>query len=325
MQSMQLDAIIKLVQDSFQAVDALIIESLHSKTSLINDLSQYILQSSGKRIRPLIVLLIAKAYGYEGTHHIPLAAIIEFVHTATLLHDDVVDSANCRRGKKTVNSVWGNEAAVLMGDFLYSKAFQMLVSVGNLSVMKILADATNIMAEGEALQLLDRHKAETTENTYLNVIRCKTAKLFEASAQIGAILANADPKRVLMMTHFGIHLGTAFQLVDDVLDYRASPDKTGKNLGNDLAEGKITLPLIHILKNGTAEEIQLVKEAIREGGHEYFSAVQKIIETSGSIEYTLDYAALEITRAKKALDNLDPSPYKEAAFALANFALKRDC
>jgi octaprenyl-diphosphate synthase len=190
--------------------------------------------------------------------------------------------------------------------------------------MKILADATNIMAEGEALQLLDRHKAETTENAYLNVIRCKTAKLFEASAQIGAILANADSECVLAMTHFGIHLGTAFQLVDDVLDYRASPDKTGKNLGNDLAEGKITLPLIHILKNGTAEEIQLVKEAIREGGHEHFSAVQKIIETSDSIEYTLDFADLEITRAKKALDNLDPSPYKEAAFALANFALKRD-
>jgi len=321
---MQLDLIKAPVADSFQAVDALIMNSLHSKASIINDLGHYIIQSGGKRLRPLVVLLISGACGYKGKHHIDVATVIEFIHTATLLHDDVVDASNSRRGRETANNIWGNEAAVLVGDFLYSKAFQMLVVMNDPKVMKVLADATNTMAEGEALQLLDRHNAETTEGGYLNVIRSKTAKLFEASAQIGAILGKVDIALEQALTQYGVHLGTAFQLIDDVLDYEADPAIIGKDNGCDLAEGKVTLPLIYLLENGNAKEIRLIKEAIQEGGLEFFPAIQQLLINSGAIEYTKQFARIEIERAQKALTKLKPSPYREAASLLAEFAINRD-
>lgn len=321
---MQLDPIKSLVKDDFQAVNALILDALHSKASIINDLGHYIIQSGGKRLRPLVVLLVARACGYLGHHHINLAAVIEFIHTATLLHDDVVDDAVLRRGRKTANTVWGNEAAVLVGDFLYSKAFQMLMAVENLRVMNVLANATNIMAEGEALQLLERHNPETTEGGYLNIIRSKTAKLFEASAQIGAILGNANSMLELALTQFGMHLGTAFQLIDDVLDYEASPTDTGKKLGNDLAEGKVTLPLIYLLQNGNKKDTRLIQEAIRENGEQHLPLIQKMIQQSGALDYTRNFAKVESERAEKTLEKLSPSPYRDAAYALTEFAINRN-
>lgn len=323
-QYMQFESIKEPIRDSFQAVDALIVDSLHSKASIINDLGRYIIQSGGKRLRPLVVLLTAGACNYQGTHHIILAAIIEFIHTATLLHDDVVDDSTHRRGQKTANTVWGNEAAVLVGDFLYSKAFQMLVTVDNIAIMKVLADATNIMSEGEALQLLDRHNSETSEGSYLNVIRSKTAKLFEASAQIGAILGKVDKDLEDSMALYGLHLGTSFQLIDDVLDYQANPTKTGKSIGNDLAEGKVTLPLIYLLQNGKTEEVRQVRQAIRAGGEEYFPLIQKLITKSGAIEYTKRFAETEAKRAEQALTKLPASAFKDALRALVQFAVNRD-
>jgi octaprenyl-diphosphate synthase len=321
---MRLESIKEPVKDSFQAVDKLVVDSLHSKASIINDLGKYIIQSGGKRLRPLIVLLVARACGYQGNEHITLATVIEFIHTATLLHDDVVDASSHRRGQQTANNVWGNEAAVLVGDFLYSKAFQMLVSVANKSMMRVLADATNTMAEGEALQLLERHNAEMTENGYLNVIRSKTAKLFEASAQIGAILGQADEELEQAMAQFGIHLGTAFQLIDDLLDYQSSPLKTGKSIGNDLAQGKVTLPIIYLLQNGKADEIQQIRQAIQEGGYEHLPLIQNMLEKSGAIEYTQRFAQAEIKRAKEALSKLTPSPYQDSLQLLTQFAIERD-
>ncbi len=321
---MQLDPIKALVRDDFQAINALILDSLHSKASIINDLGHYIIQSGGKRLRPLVLILMAHACGYAGKHHINLATVVEFIHTATLLHDDVVDDAVLRRGRKTANNVWGNEAAVLVGDFLYSKAFQMLTAIENLRVMNVLANATNIMAEGEALQLLERRNPETTEGGYLNIIRSKTAKLFEASAQIGAILGNADSALELALAQFGMHLGTAFQLIDDVLDYEASPTDTGKKLGNDLAEGKVTLPLIYLLQNGNKKDTRLIQEAIRENGAQHLPLIQKMIRESGALDYTRNFAKVESERAKKALEKLSPSAYRDATYVLTDFAIHRN-
>ncbi len=321
---MQLDAIKSLVQDDFQAVDTLIADSLQSKASIVNDLGHYIVQSGGKRLRPLLVMLMAHATGYSGKHHIHLAAAIEFIHTATLLHDDVVDDAILRRGKKTANHVWDNKAAVLVGDFLYSKAFQLLMTTENLCVMNVLANTTNIMAEGEALQLLERHNPKTTEDGYLNIIRSKTAKLFEASAQVSAILGNVEQTLELELAQFGMHLGTAFQLIDDVLDYEASSADTGKKLGNDLAEGKVTLPLIYLLQNGNKQDLPLIQEAIHENGDQHLPLIQKMIRESGALDYTRHFAKIESTRAKKALEKLSPSVYRDAACALTDFAINRN-
>lgn len=321
---MQLDPIKALVTEDFQAVNALMVHSLRSEASIIDDLGHYLIQSGGKRLRPLILLLIARACGTQGTQPISLATVIELIHTATLLHDDVVDDSPLRRGQKTANSVWGNEAAVLVGDFLYSKAFQILMNVENLRAMKILADATNQMAEGEALQLLERHNPETTEGAYLKVIRCKTAKLFEASAQIAAVLANTSPELEQNLAQYGMHLGTAFQLIDDVLDYEGRPSQTGKSVGNDLAEGKMTLPLIQVLENANAREGRIVREAIRSGDPAQLATIQAMIHRSGALEYTRHYAKIEAERAQKALSFLDPSPYRDAAHALADFAICRD-
>lgn len=320
---MQFEVIKNLVKEDFRAVDDLIISSLHSKASLINDLGRYIIQAGGKRLRPLVVLLSAKAIGYNGNDHIPLAAIIELIHTATLLHDDVVDNSELRRGKETANHVWGNEAAVLVGDFIYSKAFQIMVGVAQPKIMQVLADTTNTMAEGEALQLLDRHNPTSTEGAYLNIIQSKTGKLFEAAALMGAILCKSKPPIEEAMARYGMHLGTAFQLVDDILDYSANPEQSGKQLGNDLKQGKITLPLIHALEIGNPSQNRLIQQVIREGNDKRWDDILTIIEECGGIKYTNDFARSEVERAQKALSILPPTAYREGAIALADFALER--
>lgn len=317
------DSIKTLVAQDFQAVDALIVNSLHSKISTISDLGSYITAKKGKRLRPLIVLLIAKAIGYTGQQHIGIATTIELIHTATLLHDDVVDNAEQRRGQKTANHVFGNEAAVLVGDFLYTKAFQSMTENATIGMMKILADATNVMAEGEILQLSERFNPEMTEGSYLTVIQYKTAKLFETAALLASLLGNTSPLQQKAMARFGNHLGTAFQLIDDILDYQGDPTKTGKNEGQDLSEGKVTLPLIYILQNGSPTEIRLVQQAIKSGSREYYPKIREIIENSAAIQYTMTMARTEASRAQKELQSLPESEYREGAKALAQFAVER--
>jgi octaprenyl-diphosphate synthase len=312
-----------LVADDTAAVDALIRSRLYSDVTLINQLSNYIINSGGKRLRPLLVLLAARACQYQGSQHINLAAVVEFIHTATLLHDDVVDASLLRRGSKTANAVWGNEASVLVGDFLYSRAFEMMVEANDMRIMEVMAHTTNTIAEGEVLQLLNCHDADTTESRYMEVISRKTAKLFEAAAQIGAILGRQPDAVEAALAAYGSHLGVAFQLIDDVLDYDASPVETGKNLGDDLAEGKPTLPLLHAMHRGTPEQSQLIRKAIENGGHENLSAVLDAIESTGSIPYTAQAAQREADLAIAALDPLPASRYKEALYRLAEFSVSR--
>lgn len=323
---MQFDAIKNLVKEPFQAVDQLILTCFHSKASIINDLGHYIIQSGGKRLRPLVLLLIAKSLGYAGQENedITLAAVIELIHSATLLHDDVVDNSMLRRGRETANKVFGNEAAVLVGDYLYSKAFELMVQLDRVDIMKVLVEATNTMAEGEALQLLDRHNPKTSEGSYLNIIQSKTGKLFEAAAIMGALIAKASPQHLKAAAHYGLHLGIAFQIVDDLLDYRGKEAHTGKGIGNDLSEGKVTLPLIYLLEHGSSRETLLLREAIRTGSLEHLEQIQKMIETTGALEYTTSFAKTEMERAQKALTSLPVSPYREGAMALAQFALERN-
>lgn len=320
----QFDSIKALVKTPFQAVDALLLSCLQSKASIINELGHYIIQAGGKRLRPLVVLLLCRIFGYRGGKDIDAAAIIELIHTATLLHDDVVDKAELRRGRKTANQVFGNEAAVLVGDFLYSKAFQLMNKIGTPEIMAVLADTTNVMAEGEALQLLDRHNPETTEGSYLNVIQSKTGKLFEAAALLAAILAEGDASDLKSAKHYGMHLGTAFQLMDDLLDYQGTESRVGKGIGSDLSEGKVTLPLIYLLENGSHEEKLMIKDAIKTGSLDNLAEIQKMIETSGALQYTIDFAKTEAERAKKALASLPASTYKEGALHLAQFAIERN-
>ena len=268
---MQLDAIQALVAADMDAVDSAIHERLRSDVVLISQLGHYIVNNGGKRLRPRLVLLGAGAAGYHGREHITLAAIIEFIHTATLLHDDVVDASDMRRGQRTANDLWGNEAAVLVGDFLYSRAFEMMVEVGSMRVMEILARTTNTIAEGEVMQLLNIHDADTTEAQYLEIIRSKTAKLFESAVQLGGVLGGVDAATETAMARYGMHLGTAFQVIDDVLDYSSDVSETGKNVGDDLAEGKPTLPLIHVIRNGSPEDAALIREAVERGIYEVTS------------------------------------------------------
>lgn len=320
---MDIQAVYKLVESDRQAVDELIKRRLHSEVVLVNQIGHYIVNSGGKRLRPILTLLAARAAGYEGEHHITLAAVVEFIHTATLLHDDVVDGSELRRGKDTANAVWGNEASVLVGDFLYSRSFQMMVDVGNMRVMEILSEATNTIAEGEVKQLLNIHNAEITREDYLDVIRSKTAKLFEAAAQLGPVLTGRSKEEEQALADYGMFLGSAYQLVDDALDYGASSEELGKNIGDDLAEGKPTLPLIHALHNGTPEQQTVVREAIEQGGRENIDKVMEAVESTGAIEYTSRSAQDEAERAIAALDPVPDSPYKEAMIALAEFAVAR--
>jgi octaprenyl-diphosphate synthase len=312
-----------LLSENLQDVDSLIRNSLHSDVALINQLSHYIINSGGKRLRPMLVLLSANACNYRGDQHINLAAVIEFIHTATLLHDDVVDASQLRRGNLTANAMWGNEASVLVGDFLYSRAFEMMVDANDMRIMEIMSHTTNTIAEGEVLQLLNCGDAETTEIRYMDVISRKTARLFEAAAQIGAVLGNQPESIETALASYGLHLGIAFQLIDDVLEYSASPEDTGKNVGDDLAEGKPTLPLIHAIHQGTPGQAQLIRRAIENGGHDNMQAVCAIIESTGAIPYTAKAAQREADLALEALAPLPESAYKDALYNLAEFSVNR--
>jgi len=320
---MDIAAIQELIDADMQAVDALIKRRLQSDVVLVNQLGHYIVNSGGKRLRPMLHLLCANAMGYKGEHHYNLAAIVEFIHTATLLHDDVVDGSELRRGKDTANALWGNEASVLVGDFLYSRAFEMMVEIGKMRVMDILAHATNIIAEGEVMQLMNVHDADTTEERYLEVIRYKTAKLFDASSRLAAIICDAPEEQEQALSEFGMHLGTAFQLIDDVLDYSSSSEDIGKNIGDDLAEGKPTLPLIYTMRNGTEEQAMLVRNAIETGGLDQIDAVKAAVESTGAIAYTAHAAEQASQQAIKALEKLPDSIYREALQSLSEFAVNR--
>lgn len=320
---MDIQQLYNLVADDREAVDDLIRQRLHSDVVLINQVSEYIINNGGKRLRPILVLLSAGTFGYQGRYHHELAAVVEFIHTATLLHDDVVDESDMRRGQETANNVWGNAPSVLVGDFLYSRAFQMMVNVQSMRVMEILSEATNIIAEGEVMQLLNVHNADLDEQGYLEVIRYKTAKLFESAAQLGAVLCDRSKAEEEAMARYGMHLGTAFQLVDDVLDYSASSEALGKNIGDDLAEGKPTLPLIYTINHGSAEQATLVREAVEQGGIEKIDEIRQAIESVGAIAYTARTAREEADRAIAALSLIADSSYKEALIALADYSVQR--
>ncbi len=318
-----IDEIRALIADDMNRVNDLIEKSLYSDVELIAQLGHYIINSGGKRLRPALVLLSASVFGHKSDKQYPLAAIIEFIHTATLLHDDVVDASLLRRGKATANQRWGNEASVLVGDFVYSRAFQMMVGIDSMRVMAILSDATNTIAEGEVQQLINRHDPETTKERYLAVIRNKTAKLFEAAAQLGAVISDRSAEEEAAMAAYGRHLGTAFQLIDDVLDYSSSSDELGKNIGDDLSEGKPTLPLLYAMWNGTSDQSDIIKEAIEHGGLENIARIKAAIESTGALDYAAGIANEEAELATKALENLPQSQYLDALYALARFSVER--
>jgi octaprenyl-diphosphate synthase len=317
------DALYALIADDMHAVDAVIRRQLHSDVVLVRQVAEYIISGGGKRMRPALVLLAAGAVGYRGTQHHELAAVVEFIHTATLLHDDVVDASDLRRGRQTANAMFGNAASVLVGDFLYSRAFQMMVSVGSMRIMAVLAAATNVIAEGEVLQLMNCHNADIEVEDYLQVIRFKTAKLFEAAGQIGALVGSAETAIETGLANYGMHLGTAFQLIDDVLDYSGEEAETGKHLGDDLAEGKPTLPLIHAMKHGTPAQAGCVRRAIEEGGRDQFAEVLAAVRATGALEAARAQAEAEAAAAIAALDPLPPSPYKDALVQFCAFAVAR--
>jgi octaprenyl-diphosphate synthase len=319
---MTLERIRDLVSSDFDAVDRVIKQRLHSPVALVDQVATYIIYSGGKRLRALLVLLAARACGHQSEEHIDAAAVIEFIHTATLLHDDVVDGSSLRRGRETANEVFGNAASVLVGDFLYSRSFQMMVSLNRMPIMKIMGDATNAIAEGEVLQLMNAHDADTTEQRYLEVIYRKTAKLFEAGAEVAAVLSESPPVIRNALALYGRHLGTAYQLVDDVLDYRSNPTERGKNLGDDLAEGKPTLPLIHALKHGNEAQRAAIRIAIEQGGLAQLEPIVAAIEATGGLEYTAQLARSEAERALVELEALPGSPYKDGLMALARFSVE---
>lgn len=320
----RLTQIQRLTADDMQGVNQLILSRLHSEVTLVNQLGRYIINSGGKRVRPLLVVLSSRACGYTGPHQALLAAIVEFIHTATLLHDDVVDASELRRGRQTANALWGNEASVLVGDFLYSRAFQMMVEANNMRIMEVLADATNVIAEGEVMQLLNCNDADTTEERYLHVIQSKTAKLFQAGAQLGALVAQRSSGEEFALACYGMHLGTAFQLIDDALDYTASSEQIGKNVGDDLAEGKPTLPLIYAMRTGNERQRLLLRDVISDGNRERIAEVLEALAATGAMEYTVNMAEQEATLAIDALQPLPTSIYKEALIDLARFAVERN-
>ena len=320
---MSFEAIRQFLQPDMESVDRVIRDRLHSDVVLVRQVSDYIIGSGGKRLRPILVILAAGALGYRGANHHTLAAVIEFIHTATLLHDDVVDESRMRRGKETANSLFGNAASVLVGDFLYSRAFQMMVAVGRMRVLEVLADATNIIAEGEVLQLMNCRNAHIDEQDYLRVIRYKTAKLFEASTRLGSILAEAGSEDENSMASYGAHLGTAFQLIDDVLDYSGNHEIIGKNVGDDLAEGKATLPLIHAMRHGSPQQAAVVRSAIEQGGLEDLDAVLDAIRSTGALDYVREQAGIESRMACEAIGRLPDSVPRDYLLQLADFAVTR--
>lgn len=320
---MSFESVKQLVASDLLEVDRVIRNRLASDVALVNQIAEYIVGSGGKRLRPLVVVVAAKACGVTGQLHTEAAAIIEFIHTATLLHDDVVDGSKLRRGHETANAVWGNEASVLVGDYVYSRAFEMMVAVGNMRIMGVMATATNRIAEGEVLQLINAHDPDTTEERYFEVIYRKTAQLFAAGTQVAAILANSPAALEHSMTQYGKHLGTAFQLIDDVLDYRAERDQLGKNLGDDLAEGKPTLPLIYALKHGSEEQRAVIRSSIEAGSVDELQRITSAIESTGGLAYTARLARREASLAIEALAGLPDSAYKQALRELADFAVDR--
>jgi octaprenyl-diphosphate synthase len=318
-----LDNFKQLLSVDMAAVDQVIRKRLHSEVLLVNQVGEYIVNGGGKRLRPALVVLSAHAFAYKGVHHHELAAVVEFIHTATLLHDDVVDESGLRRGRETANALFGNAASVLVGDFLYSRAFQMMVEVGEMRVMQTLADATNVIAEGEVLQLLNCNDADVDAENYMRVIHYKTAKLFEAAMRLGAILAKASDADEAAAAKYGMHLGTAFQLIDDVLDYSADEQETGKHLGDDLAEGKPTLPLIYAMQHGTPEQTAVVRGAIEQGDVGKFADVLQIINATGALEFTRLQAMREVEFACLAIAGMPDSKYKKCLIELAHFAATR--
>lgn len=314
----------RAVASDFELVNACIIRQLHSEVGLVENIGHYLIEAGGKRLRPLLVLLIAKTLGYEGSRHIDLAAIIEFIHTATLLHDDVVDVSSLRRGRLTANAQWGNAPAVLVGDFLYSRAFQMLVELGSMEIMAILSNTTNIISEGEVQQLVNAKNPDVTEENYQRVIHKKTAALFEAACEAGAVLAGATPAQRQAAHSFGQHLGMAFQLVDDALDYSGDAEALGKNLGDDLAEGKPTLPLIYAMRTGSEAERTLIRKAIEEGSGEQLQEILAIIQRTGALTYTQERAEYHAAQAQQFLNQLPHNPYAQALADLTAFSVTRN-
>lgn len=305
------------------AVDRVLRTSLDSDVLLIRQVADYIIGGGGKRLRPALLLLTASATGYRGTDHHTLAAVVEMIHTATLLHDDVVDESSLRRGHPTANAEFGNAASVLVGDFLYSRAFQMMVALGRSRVLEILAETTNTIAQGEVLQLINAGDADLDEAAYINVIQRKTARLFEAAARLGAVLGGCDPVTEDALARYGMHLGTAFQLVDDVLDYSGTADTIGKNIGDDLAEGKMTLPLIRALATGNAAEAVVIRHAIEGGGRTDFGPVVAALKNTGSLAYTHERAVAEVERAVECLTTVPDSTYRKSLLELTAFAVQR--
>lgn len=312
-----------LVRNEIDFVNTEIRLQLSSDIVFINTLGEYIIQGGGKRLRPLILLLAARTFGYTGERHTRLAAVIEFIHTATLLHDDVVDASALRRGNQTVNDIWGNEASVLVGDFLYSRAFEMMVTANSMPVMDVMARTTNTIAEGEVMQLLNAHEANTSEETYLETIYRKTACLFESAAQLGGLVGGASEEQNRALREYGKRLGNAFQIIDDVLDYQSGSVEMGKNSGDDLAEGKITLPLIEAMKRGNKKQRNVITDAIENGKREQFEAILHIVEATGALQYTVDAAERQAKLAQGALLALPSSEYTEALHQLTNFSIKR--
>jgi octaprenyl-diphosphate synthase len=319
---MTLDQIRALVRSDLANVDNVIRARLKSAVPLVDRVAEHIIAGGGKRLRPLLVVLASRASGATGEGYLEAAAFIEFIHTATLLHDDVVDGSSMRRGRDTANEVFGNQASVLVGDFVYSRAFQMMATLSSQRVMEIMADATNVIAEGEVLQLMNANDPETTEQRYLEVIYRKTARLFEAGAEVAGVLANAAPEVQRSLASYGRHLGTAYQLVDDVLDYRSDPALRGKNIGDDLAEGKPTLPLIHALKHGTDAEKAAIRVAIEQGGIDQLDTIIAAIDSTGGLDYCLQFARVETDKALAALAPLQSTPFKEGLASLARFAVE---
>ncbi|MGD8234136.1 octaprenyl diphosphate synthase [Vibrio sp. TRT 1302] len=321
---MDFKAIQALTADDMAKVNETIHAQLNSDVSLINQLGFYIVSGGGKRIRPLLAVLSARALGYQGEAHTTSAAFIEFIHTATLLHDDVVDESDMRRGKATANAAFGNAASVLVGDFIYTRSFQMMTELGSLKILKLMSDAVNVIAEGEVLQLMNCNDPDTTEESYMQVIYSKTARLFEAATQIGAILNDAPAEVELALQNYGKYLGTAFQLIDDVMDYTSDGEEMGKNVGDDLAEGKPTLPLLYAMQHGTAQQTAMIREAIEKAnGMERLNDILAAMEETGSLEYTRQKAYQEADKAIAQLDVLEESVYKQALITLAHMSVHR--
>jgi len=311
------------VEDDFEAVNQFVIDQLYSNVSLVESIGHYIVAAGGKRMRPVLVLLSARACSIDNDDHRRMAGVIEFIHTATLLHDDVVDMSTLRRGRPTANSQWNNPSSVLVGDFIYSRAFQILVSLQNMRIMQIMADTTNRIAEGEVLQLLNKHNVDVSEADYMRVIHNKTAILFEAAAQCGAILAGASDSVEDALRRFGLHVGTAFQLIDDVLDYEGDSETLGKNIGDDLAEGKPTLPLIYAMQHGSPADAELIADSLKTGGLDSLENIITAVQDSGGLNYTRTLAKEQAEKALACLDALPESSYRSALESMARFSIER--